>query len=314
MRAMQYQGYGDPSRLKLFEIPPPTWGPSQLLVQVFASSVNPVDWKMHNGGMRFVVPLRFPSIPGFDYAGKVVQVGTDVHRFRTGDLVYGMTERPPGNASAEYLVAGENAAALAPGNLTPLEAAALPMAGLTALQGLRDLGRIRAGQRVLVINAAGGVGHCAVQIAKAYGANVTGVTGSRHLDMVEKLGADEIVDYAQGPGFLKSCSYDVIFDAIVRWPVRDLLAALSPGGVCVSVLPSPGRVAAAGLLPLFSKKRSKMLIAKPLGKDLDELRRLCEAGELRPVIDKVFRLPELPEAHRYSQSGRTGGKIVIAVG
>lgn len=313
MKAMQYEGYGGPDKLRCADVPRPEPGAAQLLVRVAAASVNPVDWKLHDGTYRWVLPMRFPSTPGFDLAGEVVAVGANVRRFKPGERVYAMSDIRPGRASAEYVVIGEAAAARPPANLSAREAAALALAGLTALQCLRDLGRLRAGQRVLVIGASGGVGHLAVQIAKAYGAHVTGVCSTRHVALVRGLGAERVVDYTREPSFLAPGAYDVILDLIVREPIRALLAALTTSGVYVSTLPSLMRVAAALILPAISKKRVRVVSVKPRGRDLDELRRLCEAGALRPVIDKTFRLEDLAAAHAYSRQGKTTGKIAVDV-
>ena len=190
MKAMQYQQYGGPDQLRLADVPRPQPGARQLLVRVAASSVNPIDWKLHNGSLRWLTPVRFPSIPGYDLAGEVVEAGAEVRRFRPGDSVFAMADVRPGRASAEYAVVGEAAAAYMPANLSAADAAAVPLAGLTALQCLRDLGHIRAGQRVLVIGASGGVGHFAVQLANTWGTEVTGVCGPRHVELVRGLGAD----------------------------------------------------------------------------------------------------------------------------
>jgi NADPH:quinone reductase-like Zn-dependent oxidoreductase len=197
--------------------------------------------------------------------------------------------------------------------LSVAEAACIPLAGLTALQCLRDLGHLEARQRVLIIGASGGVGHLAVQIAKSYGANVTGVCSGDHVAMVGKLGADRVIDYTRKPDFLRSDKYDVILDAVVRAPVSALLGALTAHGRYVATLPSLTRIAAATVLPIFSKKRIGIVRVSPRGQDLDALRRLCESGELRPVIDKTFRLPDLAEAYEYSRQGRTAGKIAVIV-
>lgn len=314
MKAMQYQRYGDPGQLRLAEAPRPQPGASQLLVRVAASSVNPIDWKLHDGSHRWLVPARFPSTPGFDFAGEVAEAGARARRFKPGERVYGMSDRRPGNASAEYVVVGEAAVARRPANLSAVEAAALPLAGLTALQCLRDLGGIRAGQRVLIIGASGGVGHLAVQIAKAYGARVTGVCSGRHVALVRDLGADRVIDYTRERDFLAQGAWDLILDTVVRAPVPRLLAALAPRGVYVSTLPSAGRVAAALLLPLASRKRVRIVLVKPRGADLEALTRLCEEGALRPVIEKRFALADLAAAHAHSRKGRTGGKIAVVVG
>lgn len=313
MKAMQYRDYGTPDQLQLAEVTTPRPGPTQLLVRVLATSVNPIDWKLHNGQYRRIMPVRFPSIPGFDLAGEVTEVGAHVTRFKPGDRIFAMLDRRPGGTSAEYAAVGEQAAARMPANLTPHEAAAMPLAGLTALQCLRDLGRIASGKRVLIIGAAGGVGHFAVQIARSYGANVTAVCSGRNAELMRRLGADRIIDYTQTPDLRGPQPYDLVLDFIARSPLRQLLALLAANGIYVSSLPSTSRIAAAFLLPLVSRRRVRIAGVKPRGVDLDELSRLCEAGTLCSVIDRTFNLEELATAHAYSQQGRTVGKVVIQV-
>jgi NADPH:quinone reductase-like Zn-dependent oxidoreductase len=315
MKAMQYQAYGTPDQLKLAEAPAPRPAPLQLLVRVAATSVNPVDWKLHTGQYRLIMPVRFPSIPGFDIAGEVVEVGSRVTRFGVGDRIFAMlnTRRVRGGAAAEYAVVDESAAARAPANLPAQEAAAIPLAGLAALQGLRDLGEIAAGQHVLIVGASGGVGHFAVQIAKHFGATVTAVASDRRAGMLRALGADRVIDYSQHGNWSGRLPYDLVFDVIARRPVQSYFPWMTSRGVYVSSLPSFGRVAAAILLPLFSRRRVRILGVHARGADLDQLRVLCESGRLRPVIDRVFPLAELAAAHAYSQQGHTAGKIVVTV-
>ncbi|HSC95493.1 MAG TPA: NAD(P)-dependent alcohol dehydrogenase [Burkholderiales bacterium] len=314
MKAMQYRGYGGPDQIVAAEVPVPQPGPSQLLVRVAASSVNPVDWKLHNGHYRWLMPVRFPSIPGFDVAGEVVETGAQVARFKAGDHVFAMSDARAGGASAEYAVVGEGAAARMPSNLSAPEAAAVPLAGLTALQALRDLGHVAAGKRLLVIGASGGVGHFAVQIAKYCGAEVTAVCSSRHVEMVRGLGASRVIDYTSESDFRGPQPYDIVFDVVVNRPVSGFLRLLAPDGIYVSSLPSFGRVAAAFYLPLCSKRRVRVARVAARGEDLDQLRALCDAGKLRPVIDRVLRLEELAAAHAYSARGTTTGKIAIVIG
>lgn len=314
MRAMQYQGYGGPAQIKLAEVPAPRPTATQLLVRVAASSVNPIDWKLHSGSYRWLMPMRFPSTPGFDLAGEVVEIGAQVTRFKVGEHVFAMADSRPGASSAEYAVVGEAAAARMPANLTATETAAIPLAGLTALQALRVLGQGRVGLRVLIVGASGGVGHYAVQIAKAQGAHVTGVCSSSHARMVRELGADRVIDYTQNPDLPVDEPYDLILDLVVRKPLHGLLAMLRKNGVYVASLPSFTRLVAAFFLPFVSQRRVKIIGVKSRGQDLDALRQLCEAGKLRTMIDKEFRLEELAAAHAHSQQGRTAGKIVIAIG
>jgi NADPH:quinone reductase-like Zn-dependent oxidoreductase len=200
-----------------------------------------------------------------------------------------------------------------PVNLSAQEAAALPLAGLTALQALRDLGKVTAGKRVLVIGASGGVGHLAVQIAKNYGAFVAGVCSQRNADMVRGLGADQIIDYTKQPDYRCALPYDIVLDLVVQRPVRDFFPLMAGDGIYVASLPSSGRIAAAVLLPLYSKRRVRIVRARPSGDDLDQLRELCETGKLRPVIEQVLPLEDLAAAHAKSQEKRTAGKVVIAV-
>lgn len=314
MRAMQYRNAGGPDQIVAAEVPTPRPAATQLLVKVAASSVNPVDWKLRNTRSLFYRPVSFPSIPGADLAGEVVEVGTRVTGFKPGDRIFAMAKVGSGAASAEYAVVEAQAAARTPANLSLAEAAAIPLAGLTALQSLRDLGGIAAGQRVLIVGAAGGVGHFAVQIAKSYGAHVTAVCSGQHADLVRGLGADAVIDHTQRRGFSGEQPYDLVFDLIVRAPLREFLAVMAPAGVYVSTLPGFSRVSAALLLPLVARRRVRITMVKARGTDLEQLRALCEAGKLRPVIDKSFPLSELAAAHAYSQQGRAGGKILITIG
>lgn len=314
MRAMQYRNVGGPDQIVAVEVPAPRPAATQLLVKVAASSVNPVDWKLRNTQFLFYRPVSFPSIPGADLAGEVVEVGARVTGFKPGDRIFAMAKVGVGATSAEYAVVEEQAAARAPANLSLAETAAIPLAGLTALQSLRDLGGIAAGQHVLIVGAAGGVGHFAVQIAKSYGAHVTAVCSGQHADLVRGLGADAVIDHTQRRGFSGERPYDLVFDLIVRAPLRDFFAVMAPAGVYVSTLPSFSRVGAVFLLPFVSRRRVRITMVKARGGDLDQLRALCEAGKLRPVIDKTFPLSELAAAHVYSQQGRAGGKILINIG
>jgi 2-desacetyl-2-hydroxyethyl bacteriochlorophyllide A dehydrogenase len=310
---MRYRGYGGPEQIELADVAVPRPAPSQLLVQVAASSVNPVDWKLHSGQYRWLMPVRFPSIPGFDISGEVVEAGTQVTRFKPGDRIFAMSDARPGGASAEYAVVGEGAAARMPASLSALEAAAVPLAGLTALQALRDLGRVGAGKRVLVIGAAGGVGHLAVQIARSYGAEVIAVCRGAHAETIRGLGAHRAIDYTRQSDLRGTHPYDVVLDLAVRVPVHHHLPLMARDGMHVSALPSVSRIAAGLLLPLCSKRRVRVASVKPRGEDLDQLRVLCDAGKLRPVIGRVFKLEELAAAHACIQRGGTAGKIAISV-
>ncbi|HYE34188.1 NAD(P)-dependent alcohol dehydrogenase [Methylocaldum sp.] len=313
MKAMQYIGYGDPSKLRMAEVPRPKPSPDQLLVKVAAGSVNPVDWKLHDGSLRFLVPVRFPSIPGFDLAGDVVEAGANVRRFRPGDRVMACLSFRNFGSAAEFALVEEGLAALIPKGMNDHEAAALPLAGLTALQALRDLGRLQKGHRVLIVGASGGVGHYAVQIAKALGANVFAVCSTANVSWVQELGADEVIDYTQTAEFGPAASFDLILDTVVSGPFGRYQGLLKADGIYVSTLPKIGLMARSWALKLFSKKRIKTVMLKSNGDDLTFLSTLSEQGRLRSVIDSVFPLSQLDLAHRRSQSGHARGKIVIEV-
>jgi 2-desacetyl-2-hydroxyethyl bacteriochlorophyllide A dehydrogenase len=313
MKAMQYTGYGDPSKIRPAEVSAPKPSANQLLVKVAASSVNPIDWKLRNGSLRFLVPMRFPSIPGMDLAGEVVETGAKVSRFRPGDRVMACLSSRRSGTAAEFAVVDERSAASAPKAMNDHEAAALPLAGLTALQSLRNLGRLKAGDNVLVVGASGGVGHYAVQIAKALGANVSAVCGTANVSWVRELGADEVIDYTRTTEFGSAASFDLIFDTVVSEPFERYEELLKPEGIYVSTLPTIGLVARSLWFRLFSKKRIKFVMVKSNGDDLAFLGELAEQGRLRSVIDNVFPLSQLEAAHRRSQTGHARGKIVVDI-
>lgn len=313
MRAVRYYSYGDASTLRQDELSQPHARGRKLVVRVWYSSVNPIDWKLRDGLAKHILPLRFPAIPGFDIAGEVVEVGPRVKRFSPGDVVFARLDSLSGGASADYVLVDERAAAAVPESLDPREAAAMPLAALTALQALRDHARIERGDRVLVIGASGGVGHYAVQLAKAYGAHVTAVCSAKNEELVRGLGADEVIDYQREQTFERGAPYDIIVDLVANRPVGDFTDILAKDGAFVATLPSASLFARMVSWTLFSRRRARFVAVKSSGRDLEELARFVEEGKLETVIDSVYPLEELDEAHRRSETNRVRGKVVVEV-
>jgi len=312
MKAVVIRRYGDAQVLQYEDVEQPKIQPTQILVKVRASSINPIDWKIRQGMLSLLTGSKFPKILGFDVAGDVVEVGSQVTRFKPGDAIYGSTSFP-GGGYAEFAAIPENLAVLKPTNLSYEEAAAVPLAALTSLQALRDGGNIQTGQNVLVNGAAGGVGTFAVQIAKALGAVVTGVSSSRNLDLVKSLGADRVIDYTQQDFTADTTEYDIIFDAVGKRSLSQTKKVLKPNGIYITTLPSAETVVQSVLTAFLPGQKAKLVLEKPNAKDLVDLKELIEAGKIRPVIDRTFPLQELAAAHSYSESGRAAGKIAIAV-
>ncbi|MEH1775281.1 NAD(P)-dependent alcohol dehydrogenase [Nostoc sp.] len=312
MKAVVIRRYGAAEVLQYEDVEQPKIEPTQLLVKVRASSVNPIDWKIRQGMLSLIIGNKFPKILGFDVAGDVVEVGSGVTRFKPGDPIYGSTSFP-GGGYAEFAAIPENLATLKPTNLSYEEAAAVPLAALTALQALRDQGNIQTGQTVLINGAAGGVGIFAVQIAKALGAVVTGVSSTKNLDLVKSLGADRVIDYTQQDFAEDTAQYDIIFDAVGKRSLSETKKVLKPNGVYITTVPSPKVLLESVLTAFLPGRKAKFLFEKPNAKDLLFLKELIEAGKIRAVIDRTYPLQELAAAHGYSETGRAVGKIAIAV-
>ncbi len=322
MKAIVIEKYGSPDVLQFKEVERPTPKDNQVLVRVQAASANPLDWHLMRGepfiarlmGTGLLKPKS--SRVGADVAGRVEAVGKDVTLFKPGDEVFGTCN----GSFAEYACAREDRLALKPANVSFEEAAAIPVAATTALQGLRNKGQIQPGQKVLVNGASGGVGTFAVQIAKSYGTEVTGVCSTRNLDLVRKIGADHVVDYTQ-EDFTKNEQqrYDLIFDAVGNRSVSDYKRALKPGGTCaVAGFSSMSRMFEHSALgPLMSKTGNKkvggMGMAKINQNDLVFLKQLVETQKVRPVIDRRYPLSETADAIRYLEAGHAQGKVVISV-
>ena len=320
MKAIVRDTYGPPDVLRLEDVPMPTIGDGDVLVRVRAASANAGDWHLLRGTplpFRLVAGLRTPRIKviGNDIAGHVEAVGRSVTRFRPGDEVFGDLSRCGFGAYAEFAAAPEQALALKPANLSFEEAAALPTAGCTALQGLRK-GRIQRARRVLIIGASGGVGTFAVQIARAFGTEVTAVCSTRNVDVVRALGADHVIDYTKDDFAAHGQRYDLILAANGDRSIWDYRRALTADG-CYAMTGGSNRHLIDALLfgPLLSIGRQRFgnVLAKPDQADLLALRELCESGKVRPVIDRRFPLSEVSSAVRYIEDGHARGKVVVTV-
>ncbi len=321
MKAILFPKYGSPDVLELSEVEKPAPDENQVLVKVVAASANPLDWHRMRGEpfiARMGEGFRTPKNPklGADVAGRVEAVGKNVTEFKAGDEVFGAIGA---GGFAEYVCAGEKNFVLKPGNISFEEAAAAPVVGFTALQGLRDNGQIHAGQKVLVNGASGGVGHFAVQIAKWYGTEVTGVCSTRNLDMVRSMGADHVIDYTREDFSRNGQSYDLIYDAIGNRSVSDYQRALKPQGICViagftSMPRLFGHLILGRWVSKAGGRRIGMMGASNSNKeDLLFIKALLETGKVVPVIDRRYPLRETAEAIRYLETLRARGKVIINV-
>jgi NADPH:quinone reductase-like Zn-dependent oxidoreductase len=320
MKAIVYHHYGSPDVLRYEEIEKPTAGSDEVLIRVCAASVNPYDWHFMRGTpylIRLISGLRKPKIIrlGVDVAGQVEAVGSNITEFKPGDRVFGVCK----GSFAEYACSSESEVAMKPDSVTFEQAAAVPIAAFTALQGLRDKAQVQPGQKVLINGASGGVGTFAVQIARSFGAEVTGVCSTRNMEMVRSIGADRVIDYTREDFTKGGQRYDVLLDCIGNHPLLACVRILNPKGIYVGAGgPSGvwGMLAVAHLLKeiVLSRFVSQKLIAyvaKFSKEDLALLGELILAGKITPVIDRRYVLSEVPEAIRYLEEGHARGKVTI---
>ncbi len=323
MKAIVYRCYGPPEVVKLENVAQPTPADDRMLVRVHAASVNPLDWHYMRGKPFIMRPMAGIGAPkdvrlGVDFAGTVESVGKDVISFKPGDEVFGGAD---GAFAQVVSVRGKGSVALKPSNVTFEQAAAVPIAGVTALQALRDQGNLQAGQKVLINGASGGVGTFAVQIAKAMGAEVTGVCSTRNLALVKSIGADHVIDYTRDDFTRSGDRYDLIVDTVGSHTASEYRQALKPAGRLVIVGGSgngdwlggmSGALGAKVLSPFVSQKMS-FFLAHLNQNDLTFLSELMASGKLEPVIDRRYPLEEAAEALRYMEAGHARGKVIIDV-
>ncbi len=315
MKAIIYEEFGSADVLELKEVEKPTPRDDELLVKVHATSVNALDMIFRSGesllfGMtKLMAGLKKPkhNILGFDVSGEVESVGKKVTKFKQGDLIYACLRTP--GANAEYVCVPEKYPAIKPANMSHLEAAAAPDTGGTALRGLRDIVTIKEGQRVLIFGASGGVGSYAVQIAKTFTTEVTGVCGTDAVDMVKSLGANTAIDYKKEDFTKNGQIYDIIFDAVGRniTSYSKCKNSLTEDGIFVTVDPQ------STVFRYMLNKKVRGYMGNVIGEKLDYLRELIEAGKVKSVVDKVYPLSQMVEAHRYYEEGHPKGKVVISL-
>jgi len=316
MKAIVQTGYGSPDVFALKEIEKPVVEENDVLVRIHAASLAAGDYFAMRGEpylVRFSAGWPKPKdyVPGYDVAGQVEAVGEDVTQFQPGDEVYGDCQ----GTCAEYVCGAEDKFVLKPANLTFEQAAAVPTSAVAALHGLRDAGKVQPGQKVLINGASGGVGTFAVQIAKALGAEVTGVCSTRNVDMVRSIGADHVIDYTQEDFTKGGPRYDLILDQVANHSFSDCRRALTPKGIYIpnSGHSGLGFIIKAFVLSLFVRQQGAPYIAIPKNQDLVDLKELIEAGKVTPVIDRTYPLSDTAEAFRYLDGGHARGKVVITV-
>ena len=304
-------------RLHLRELPEPRPQADEVLVRVRAASINPVDWKIRQGQLRFILPLDFPYVPGGDIAGEVAATGAGAAQFKSGDPVVGFVNLRRGGGYAEFAAAKKTAVARKPPSLSFVEAASLPIAACTALQALRDLGKLSEGANALILGGAGGVGHFAVQIAKALGAKTTATCGASNIEFVRSLGADHVIDYRREDFTTRTDRYDVIFDAVGKSSFPVCRPLLEPDGTYVTTLPGPRLffwTAVQSIAGFFgAAKRAKGVLVRQSGSDIAFLCQLADEGKLRPTVSLKLPLDRAAEAQEASEAGHTRGKIVLEV-
>lgn len=309
MKAVRIHQYGTRDVLSIDDIPVPDIAPDEVLVRVVAASVNPVDWKIRAGYLAQIIPHPLPLTLGWDVSGVVEAVGDAVTTWKVGDAVYSRPDLKRNGTYAEYVAIRANECARKPRTISHVEAASLPLAGITAWEVLMTTARICTGQRVLIHAASGGVGSLAVQLARAAGATVIATTSGKNLELVQSLGANEVIDYTTTRFEEAVAPVDVVFDTLGGEVQEASWASLRPGGVLVSIVdpPDPARAAALSV-------NSAFVFIEPNAPVLDRLAAMADGGKLRPVIGAEFALQDIAAAHALSESGRAVGKIVLYVG
>jgi NADPH:quinone reductase-like Zn-dependent oxidoreductase len=308
MKAIRIHEFGGPEVLKLEEVPRPEPGADEVLIKVFATSVNPVDWKIRKGLRKEKFPTNFPLIPGVDVSGEIEEVGSDIKIFRKGDEVYSRPDPTRNGTYAEYVVVKADQVGLKPKSIGHEKAAAVPLTGLTAWQGLFDHGLLQRGQKVLIHAASGGVGTFAVQFAKWKGAYVIGTTSAENIDFVKQLGADEVIDYKKEKFEDRLKDIDLVFDTIGGDTQKRSLKVLKNNGRLITTLKPENQEEAKA-----KNIHIEGYMAQSYPGELEQIAQLIDSGKVKPVIAVIMPLEQAAEAQKLSEEGHTRGKIVLKV-
>ena len=313
MKAVVFNKYGGNEVIEVKQVPRPVPGADDVIIKVHAAAINPVDWKIRNGMARILTGHKFPKVLGSECSGEIVETGIQVKGFRKGDRVIGFPGIRRLSAFAEYVSVNEKNAFTKPESISFGEASTIPVAGLTALQSLRDLGRISRNHKVLINGASGGVGTFAVQIAKIFGAHVTAVSSGPNADLLKDLGADYIIDYTQQDFTKIDERFDIIFDAVSKRSFGECKGVLAPHGIYVNTLPVLSVLLHQYVAGFLANKKARSIMVRPNPTDMEWMSSQIEAGKIRIIIDRVYSVDQIVEALVYSETGRARGKIVLKV-
>jgi len=314
MRAIIINSYGSPEVLQESTVAVPKVGTGQLLIEVKAAGVNPIDWKIRKGNFKLITGRRFPKILGTDISGIVKERGKNVTDFQAGDAVMAMVNIMTSQGGyAEFAVTKAKYTCRKPERLSFIEAAAVPGSAITALQVLRDKARLQKDHHLLINGASGGVGTFGVQIAKILGASVTGVCSGRNKELVASLGADRIIDYTSTDFTRQRQAYDIIFDAVGNLDFADCKGVLSPGGTFITIVPNAQTIIHSLFSALLPGKKCRFTSAMPKKDDLCWLKEKIEEGRIRVVLDRTYMLEQAKEAHEYMEKGHAQGKVVLSL-
>ena len=313
MKAVVFNKYGGNEVIEVRQVQKPETGAHDVLIKVHAAAINPVDWKIRSGMAKILTGFNFPKILGSECSGEIVETGKHVKDFKSGDEVIGFPGIRRLSAFAEYVSVHERNTFTKPADISFEEAATIPVAGLTALQSLRNLGHVSHNSRVLINGASGGVGTFAVQIARIFGAHVTAVSSSANADLLKDIGADDIIDYTEKDFTKGDERYDIILDAVSKRSFHECKRVLKPQGIYVNTLPVLSVLINQYVTGFLMGKKAKSVMVRPNAADMEWMRNNIESGKMRIIIDRVYFLDQIVEALAYSETGKARGKIVLKV-